>query len=132
MTDNDNPEQLADLCRELNLTCSAMKGKNVGPLLSPDMTGWRVMLSWGQVATLSTDYFTGSAIKEVTVADVLYSLLMDVTMVEGRSFEEWCDDLGLDTDSRRALKTYEACVAQVEPLKAFLGDAFDRFTRAEH
>ena len=44
-----------------------------------------------------------------TVADVLHSLTLDASCVEYRSFGDWCDDFGYDTDSRKALEMFLAC-----------------------
>lgn len=38
--------------------------------------------------------------------DIVQSVLMDAT---DDSFKDWCDSIGADTDSRRALKNWEAC-----------------------
>lgn len=43
-----------------------------------------------------------------SVDDVIYSLVSDAGAVS-MSFEDWCSDFGMDTDSRKALATYEAC-----------------------
>lgn len=54
---------------------------------------------------------------------VLDCLASDSATVENaRSFEEWCGDLGYDTDSRRAERTWKACVSTARRLKQFLGD----------
>jgi hypothetical protein len=45
-----------------------------------------------------------------SLADVLYSLLMDATAY-GQTFEDWCCEFGYDTDSRRAEKTFRTCEA---------------------
>lgn len=41
-------------------------------------------------------------------ASVLYCLLYDATACD-MSFDDWCDNYGYDTDSRKALETYLAC-----------------------
>jgi hypothetical protein len=43
-----------------------------------------------------------------TLSDVLWSLSMDGE-AGNELFENWCDNFGYDTDSRKALATYEAC-----------------------
>lgn len=48
-------------------------------------------------------------------ADVLYSIIMDSSAV-GQSFESWCGDMGMDTDSRKAYATYEACQQNADKL----------------
>jgi hypothetical protein len=40
----------------------------------------------------------------------------------GQTFEEWCGDYGCDTDSRRALKTYQTVKLQAHKLRNLLGE----------
>jgi hypothetical protein len=55
--------------------------------------------------------------------DVLNALASDSSMVENAgSFEGWANELGYDTDSRKAEKIYKVCIKQAEKLKSFLGD----------
>lgn len=56
-------------------------------------------------------------------ASVLHSLILDSCAV-GQSFGQWCSDLGYDTDSRKALATYEACQINGDKLNRI----FDRAT----
>lgn len=67
------------------------------------------------------------------IAGVLHSLLLD-SGASGQSFADWCDDFGYDSDSRKALSTYEACqrggdklrkvftAVQIETLRDMLQD----------
>jgi hypothetical protein len=57
-------------------------------------------------------------------AGVLHSLLLDADAAE-QSFASWCSELGYDTDSRKALATYEACQANSDKLCR----VFDRVAR---
>jgi hypothetical protein len=58
------------------------------------------------------------------IMQVLHSLATDAASVDNaRSFEDWASDLGYDTDSRTADRTYKTCVRQAAKLKTFLGDA---------
>ena len=60
---------------------------------------------------------------EPEAADVLNCLADDSAGVSNaRSFEEWADEYGYDTDSRKAEKTYNVCVKQAARLLSFLGD----------
>lgn len=52
--------------------------------------------------------FYGGALAEPTADDVAESLELDAIALD-MPFEEWAADLGYDSDSRRALATYEAC-----------------------
>lgn len=60
--------------------------------------------------------------KEPTVEDVLDCLASDASTLEGNGFEEWCRDLGYDTDSRSAEKAYRVIQRQAKALKHLLGN----------
>lgn len=55
-----------------------------------------------------------------TTEEVLDSLASDASSIDQR-FEDWCSDLGFDTDSRKAERIYNACVKAAGKLKKFLG-----------
>ena len=61
-----------------------------------------------------------------TAASVLYSLLADAS-ADGESFSDWCTNYGYDTDSRKALATYEACCM----IRADVNKFFTTAERAE-
>jgi len=75
-----------------------------------------------------TVYFSqGSAHKKKpTLAEVLDCLASDASGIENaRSFEDWANEYGYDTDSRKAEKTYRICQVQAEDLRNLLGrDAY--------
>lgn len=50
-----------------------------------------------------------------TQASVLYCLLLDST-ANDESFNTWCDNLGYDNDSIKALNIYKACCDNAEKL----------------
>jgi len=52
--------------------------------------------------------------------EVLGSLIMDST-AGSNSFADFCDEMGMDTDSRRALETYLACQKIAADLRKLLG-----------
>lgn len=54
-------------------------------------------------------------------ADVLYGLLRDSDAYDSDAFEEWADNYGYDTDSRKAEKIYEACRETARDLRRVLG-----------
>jgi hypothetical protein len=59
-----------------------------------------------------------------TTGDVLDCLASDAGSVEDcRSFEEWAESSGYDTDSLKALRTYKIIKTQAAKLKRFLGEA---------
>ena len=54
--------------------------------------------------------------------DVLNCLALDVEGYENaKNFEEWCDEYGYDTDSRKAEKAYNVIGKQKAKLVNFLG-----------
>ena len=63
---------------------------------------------------------SGHKRREPALADVL-SCLADDSDVVDYTFEEWCENLGFDDDSRKAEHTYKACLRLGEELREFLG-----------
>lgn len=55
-----------------------------------------------------------------TVETVLECLSSDSSMLD-YGFEEWADNLGWDSDSRKAEKTYKLCQRQAKKLENMLG-----------
>lgn len=51
-----------------------------------------------------------------TLIDCLSCLLSDASSVDRASFNDWADDMGYDTDSRKAFAIYEACQATATAL----------------
>lgn len=61
-----------------------------------------------------------------TAASVLYCFLSDISSAE-QNFHDWCSDFGADSDSIKALNTYNACCEMLTKMRAF----FSREERAE-
>lgn len=95
--------------------------------------------------TFETEYRTGLGHRETVravhgqvtkpvapkLADVISGLLSDAQA--GRmSFDEFCGEFGYDSDSRKALATWEACVNTAGPLARVLGADMDRLAGLEH
>ena len=60
---------------------------------------------------------------------VLYCLLLDMSCAND-TFEEWCSNLGYDTDSRKALQTYLSCQENGTKLrKVFSNDLLKRLEK---
>ena len=69
------------------------------------------------------EYYTGSGLvdklkhpKKPTLDDVLHSLVNDAE-AENMSFQDWCDNFGYDTDSRKALDLYLLCQENAQRLR---------------
>ena len=74
-------------------------------------------------------YSQGPAHKNPPQAhEVLYCLQANCIGVEnGQTFEEWANEYGYDEDSRKAERTYNACVDTAKRLKEFLGFHWETF-----
>lgn len=62
--------------------------------------------------------------------EVLGSLASDCSLGE-QTFRDFCGDLGYDTDSRKALATWEACNNMVDDLRRLFGGDYQAFTERE-
>lgn len=49
-------------------------------------------------------------VAEPSLTDVLYALVMDAGALDYACFEDWASDSDYDPDSRKAKKTYRACM----------------------
>lgn len=65
--------------------------------------------------------------------DVLESLQLDArSVLNAHSFEDFCYELGYDTDSREAERIYEACKDTAFQLRRlFGGDVFEQFLKLD-
>jgi hypothetical protein len=99
---------------------------------SRSATHWLVTLRCDR-RRLCTYFSQGPAFtSDPSATDVLECLQSDaIGIVNATSFETWAADLGLDTDSRSAERTFHACARTTARLRRFLGDAFDAFLAAE-
>ena len=89
-----------------------------------NMDGWTCTLRYrGRQYTFP--FYMGKALcREPTISDVLYSLVSDSEASE-MSFSEWCGELGYNDDSRKAERTYQACVRVGARLKKLFGADYD-------
>lgn len=64
--------------------------------------------------------------------DILHSYLLNASNTD-ETFENWCANLGYDTDSRKALETYLTCQKIRDGLIRFLGhELFAKLSGLEH
>lgn len=56
------------------------------------------------------------------IAPTAYDVLACLEKYEHADFEDFCSNYGYDTDSIKALKTYEACKAEYQALQALFSD----------
>lgn len=101
--------------------------------------GWRITFKRGAQSfykEINTDFFTGLGLrkkagsgylktmlpKAPSAASVLHSLLSDASAIE-TSFDYWCSDYGYDSDSLKALNTYQACCEVGKKVNSFFSAA---------
>ena len=64
------------------------------------------------------------------VTEVLYSLSSDCSLAD-QSFDDFCADLGCDTDSRKAYASWEECRDQMFRIQRWLGASYDIFINTD-
>lgn len=97
------------------------------PGMDANMDHWRVTLRYmpgpGGAITVPFSKGYGHHGAEPTAAEVLSCLADDAAGFENaRSFEEWAEEYGYDTDSRKAERIYKACERIDAKLHAWLGN----------
>lgn len=123
--------QLQALCDKLGITATCKYGGELPEGFGRGAHPYQVTLKF-KGRRLTTPFFMGAALtEEPSAADVLACLTSDVGAGE-MSFESFCGEFGYDVDSRRAEKTWKACVKIAPKVRHFLGDHFDAVASAEH
>lgn len=124
-------EVVRDLLKDCGIACAATYLKET------EKDGWKCdqwKISFKQVGkeTFSLDFFCGLGHREKSPfhsrgkpiapspATILHSVLLDSNGTQG-SFDEWCAEWGVDSDSLKALCTYSRCKEQSEQALVFFG-----------
>jgi hypothetical protein len=102
---------------------SVMVGENPNFDADPKWQGYHYKVTLKYKKKQMTIYFSmGIGLDhEPKAEEVLDCLSSDSSSVENNNFEDWCRDLGYDTNSRKAEKIYKICQKQAEKLEKFLG-----------
>lgn len=109
---------------------SVMTGHDMPEGFDPYGYSYKVTLRY-RGRRLTVPFFCGSMAGEPTAADVVSSLILDARCGE-YDFDEFCRELGYDSDSRKAEKTWKACQAVAPKIRSLLGDDFEAFAEKEH
>lgn len=75
----------------------------------------------GKFARRDPIYLTGKPLPAPPIGDVLHSLVLDADAIDYANFDDWARELGYDTDSRTAEKTYRVCLDIATRLRAAVG-----------
>lgn len=123
---------LAEFVAEHDITADVAFGAPAGAFrpegMDPGANAWTVTLALPDGDEIVTPFYTGSALGEPTVTDVLGCLAMDAAAVEnaGGSFWDWVDDYGMEA-TRETERAFRATVDQTDRLRTWLGPvAFDQ------
>lgn len=117
---------LTELIDRHGITLHTKQGDKRNADMGGDSRHWRCTLR-RRARTYSFDFWQGSAHKEPpTASDTLECLLSDASLGQ-LDFCEFCGELGYDTDSRRARRTWRACQRTESRLLILLGEHFDDF-----
>lgn len=124
--------KLQNLCETKGVKCEAQYGGVELPEEWPRGSHpYKVVLKFGK-RRLTVPFFMGAChSKEPTAADVLSCIVSDARAGD-MTFEEFCEEFGYDSDSRKAEKVYAACKAIEPRVRRFLGVDFEEFENAEH
>ena len=92
---------------------------------------WTVTLTYNGEVSDDIKYSMGSALKgKPDVKDVVFNIVSDASYGEYETFEEFCDNLGYDSDSRKAESIYNACKGTVSMIERLFGDDLEKFQEA--
>lgn len=110
-------ELLAGYLEDLGVTMETFPNYDK-PEWAKNMNGYTVLIKRG-TKEFSTPYFMGRALgKEPELTGVIESLYADRQTVQGNvNFEEWCGDLGYNSDSISDQKTFNACIVNANRLE---------------
>ena len=86
---------------------------------------WNVELTYNG-EQITVDYYTGvMRTDEPTAKDVVWSLIADdQTLQSGSTFEDWCFELGYNTDSISDRATYDLCIKNSQNVRRLYGSDF--------
>lgn len=87
---------------------------------------WRVTLH-RKGRQVTVPYSMGPAHSHEPIAEEVLECLLSDYIVSNYGFERWCDDFGLDTDSRKAERIFNTCLRQSAKLEMFFGTDLDAY-----
>lgn len=102
---------------------SPLRGLHVEQDWHRDMNSWTVQMRY-QGRRFTFPFYTGLALGEPNTFDAAYCIIMDARLAD-QEFEDWCWELGYDSDSRRAEQIYRECVNTWHKLQRLFKRDFD-------
>jgi len=81
---------------------------------------------------LTIDWWQGNGIRTEPDAASVISALVSDAHAGADTFEDFCSELGYDTDSRKAERVWRSCQRLNRQLRQLLGADFEQFSSAEN
>ena len=123
------PVSLQTLCEQVKITLKP--GAATKTFNDPGAHHYRVTLEYKGRKLPDVEFHTGSGWKvDPSARDVLDCLLSDAES-GAETFDDFCANLGYDTDSRKALNQYLECHAIGAKVRRLLGADYKTFAYAE-
>ena len=117
-----------EFCEKHQISATIKPANSNPNIPDKEMCHYRITLKNGLNGNkMTVPFSTGTGWKrQPNVEDVINCLVSDASCVQNsRNFENWCSDLGYNSDPRKAKRVYEACEKQTNNLKNLLGHAYN-------
>jgi hypothetical protein len=121
--------ELKDLVSELGIeaTFTTLEDESLIPEWAKDKYAVIARLAYDG-RTIEFPYFYGhftiaGSDEFPSVSDLVWTMCTESDGLEGRTFEQWCDEFGYDSDSISKLKMYEELKARAIEWSEFINDS---------
>lgn len=117
------PEHLAAFLEAHGVALDLTEGGTPPKAMGRGAHSYTARLTGPNGADCTVPYFTGSAVtQDPTAADIVHALATTLPR-PGETFEEYAEDLGINTDSRRELAEFEKARRLARRFTIFLRSA---------
>ena len=121
-------KELKELVQELGIeaTFTTLEDESITPEWAKDKYAVIARLEY-QGRAIEFPYFYGhftvaGSDEFPTVESLVWTMSTESDGLDGRNFEQWCDEFGYDSDSISQLKIYEECKARAIEWSEFIND----------
>ena len=117
---DDEREMILD-AMDVKFTCVQVPSRPDHDEWLPGSRHWQFTITRGE-EVISGHFSQGSAITtDPDIQSVFHAILSDADGTD-EPFEDWAENLGFDTDSRKAERAYNQCKATAEALERMFSD----------
>lgn len=122
-------KELKELVQELGIeaTFTTLEDESITPEWAKDKYAVIARLEYDG-RSMEFPYFYGhftiaGSDEFPTVESLVWTMSTESDGLDGRNFEQWCDEFGYDSDSISKLKMYEECKARAIEWSEFINDS---------